>query len=139
MTSLKIPLFFTRYAIAAFLAPWIVMRFTAPDAAAGIAGKYYKLAGLPGSVTIIVGILWVVLWLAFVTGFKSKWSYAAVGLLHAIGTAFTIPYLFPGGPGYQLLFWAAVPVVGAMWLLWALRDHDTILSFNKGVGASVLR
>ena len=132
--SLALPLAFTRYAIAAFLAPWIAMRFTAPDGAAGIAETYYKVSGLPGGVTLLIGVLWVLLWAAFVLGFKKTISYGLVLVFHAVGTAFTIPWLIPGGETYNQLFWAAVPVIGAMWLLWALRDQDTFATFKGKLG-----
>ena len=134
MTSLALPLAFTRYATAAFLAPWIAMRFTAPEGAAGIAETYYKLGGLGGAVTLAVGVGWVLLWIAFVLGFKKTISYALVAIFHAVGTAFTIPWLFPGGDTYNQLFWAAVPVIGAMWLLWALRAQDTFATFKGRLG-----
>lgn len=134
MASLAPPLAFTRYATAAFLAPWIAMRFTAPEGAAGIAETYYKVSGLPDAATLAIGVGWVLLWVAFVLGFKKTITYALVGLFHAAGTAFTIPWLIPGGETYNQLFWAAVPVIGAMWLLWALRAQDTVLTFKGKLG-----
>ena len=131
---LALPLAFTRYAIAAFLAPWIAMRFTAPEGAAGIAETYYQVSGLPDAVTLLVGVLWVLLWVAFVLGFKKVISYGLVLVFHAVGTAFTIPWLIPGGETYNQLFWAAVPVIGAMWLLWALRDQDSFATFKGRLG-----
>jgi len=131
MPDLKIPLFFTRIAIAAFLLPWVIMRFTKPEQAGKIAAKYYKLGGLSETLHIGIGVFWVLLLLAFVTGFKKRVSYGLVLLLHTVGTIMTIPYLLPGAADFKILFYAAIPVIGAMWLLYSLRDQDTLLSFGK--------
>jgi len=130
-SKLRLPLFFTRISIAYFLLPWILMRFTQPDSAEGIAAKYYKISSMPDIATTIIGVLWLILLACFVLGIKKRISYGLVLVLHAIGTAFTIPYLLLGTSGMNILFFAAIPVIGAMWLLYTLRDQDTLLSLNK--------
>lgn len=131
LPNLRIPLFFTRISIAYFLLPWVLMRFTKPDGAKGIAAKYYKISAMPEIATTIIGVLWVALLIAFVVGFKKRISYGLVFLLHALGTAFTLPYLILGTEKMNIMFFAAIPVIGAMWLLYVLREHDTMLSLNK--------
>ena len=129
MPNLRIPLFATRIFIALFLLPWTLMRFTRPDAAKGVADRYYgPLGGMPDAVFLIIAIFMAALLLAFTIGFKKRISYGLVLLLHAVGTAMTIPYLIPGTENFNILFMAAVPVIGAMWLLYVLRDEDTLLS-----------
>ena len=129
MPNLRIPLFATRIFIALFLLPWTLMRFTRPDAAKGVADRYYgPLGGMPDAVFLIIAIFMAALLLAFTIGFKKRISYGLVLLLHAVGTAMTIPYLIPGTEKFNILFMAAIPVIGAMWLLYVLRDEDTLLS-----------
>ena len=51
--------------------------------------------------------------------------------MHAISTASTYGRLInPWGPGAQLLFWAAVPVLAAMIGLFLLREQDRLLSVD---------
>lgn len=107
------------------------MRFTKPESAKGIAAKYYKISSLPDVAVTITGVLFVLLLAAFLLGFKKRISYLAVLLIHALGTIMTIPYLIPGGEKFNILFLAAVPTIGAMWLLYALRDHDTIMTIDR--------
>lgn len=126
----KYALFITRILITLFLTPWVLMRFTTPDASKGIAAKYYKVSTLPDIVNTGVGVLWVILLLAFVTGFKKQFSYAIVLGLHTIGTAMTLPYLVPGTENFNILFMAALPTIGAMLLLHSMRNEDTFLSLN---------
>ena len=130
-TNLRLPLFVTRILIALFLLPWVAMRFVTPDSAKGVAGKYYGPVGdLPDIAFTIIAVLWAVLLLAFVLGFKKRLSYGLVLVLHTVGTLTTIPYLIPGTENFNILFMAALPTIGAMWLLYVLRDRDTLLSLG---------
>jgi len=72
--------------------------------------------------------------LAFLLGIKKRISYGLVlllHLLHAVGTLMTLPTLIPPYEGPEILFLAAIPTIGAMLLLYVLRDEDTMLSLNK--------
>lgn len=127
--TLRLPLFLTRLSIFLFMLPWQIMRFTKPDVINNISNKYYKFS-MPEIGSTITGVLMIGLLIAFLIGFKKKMSYLLVLILHGIGTAMTIPNLIPGIEGYNQLFLAAVPALGAMLLLYCLRDEDTMLSVD---------
>lgn len=127
--TLKLPLFLTRLSIFLFMLPWQIMRFTKPDVINNISNKYYKFS-MPEIGSTITGVLMIALLLAFLIGFKKKISYLLVLILHGIGTLMTLPNLVPGLEGYNQLFLAAVPALGAMLLLYCLRDEDTMLSVD---------
>ncbi len=127
--TLRLPLFLTRLSIFLFMLPWQIMRFTKPDVINNISNKYYKFS-MPEIGSTITGVLMIALLLAFLIGFKKKISYLLVLILHGIGTLMTLPNLIPGLEGYNQLFLAAVPALGAMLLLYCLRDEDTMLSVD---------
>jgi len=129
MPDLKIPLFITRLFIFLFLLPWQLMRFSKPDVVNSISSKYYKFA-MPEIGSTISGVLMMLLLVAFLIGFKKRISYGLVLVLHALGTLMTLPYLIPGTENFQALFLAAIPTIGAMLLLYCLRDQDTLLSLK---------
>ncbi|MGB0908429.1 MAG: hypothetical protein ACPGVT_13130 [Maricaulaceae bacterium] len=148
MMKLKLPLFLTRMSIAVFLLPWIVMRFLAPENAIHITQKYYKVNALTehninidfGSllqneharyIVYGIGVLWAILWIAFVLGVKKRLSYGLVFLLHLIGTLFTLPYFIPNTAQFNIMFFAALPTLMAMLLLYLLRKEDTLLAFGE--------
>ena len=106
------------------------MRFTKPESVVGIAKNHYKFT-MPDTVPMITGVLMMVLLLAFVTGFKKKISYGLVFVLHALGTLMTLPKLIIGLESFYILFLAAIPTAAAMFLLWKLRDEDTMLTIDK--------
>ena len=128
--SLKLPLFLTRLSIFYFMLPWQLMRFTAPEAVVGIAKKHYKFT-MPESLPMITGVLMMALLIAFLVGFKKKITYFLVFILHAVGTLMTLPKLIVGTESLNILFLAAIPAAAAMFLLWQLRDEDTMLSLNN--------
>ena len=125
--TLKLPLFLTRLSIFLFMLPWQLMRFTKPEAINSISNKYYKFS-MPEIGSTITGVLMMALLVAFLLGFKKKISYLLVLILHGVGTLTTVPYLIPGAEKFNILFLAAIPTIGAMLLLYCLRDEDTMLS-----------
>ncbi len=131
MTKLRLPLFLTRLSIFYFLLPWQIMRFVRPEAADGIAKKYYHVPGLTGPLAMIIGVFWIALLLAFVTGFQKRISYGLVFLLHAGAIVLALPSYIPGVAAYNQLFLAAIPAAAAMGLLYVLRDEDTLLALSK--------
>ena len=135
MPNLRIPLFITRILIAIFMLPWTIGRFLRAEQIKGVADRYYgPMGGLPDGVFFVIAIFMALLLLAFTIGFAKKISYGLIFLLHTVGTIMTIPTMIPvltGGEGGNILFFAALPVVGAMLLLFLLRDQDTFLAVGK--------
>ncbi len=131
--NLKLPLFLTRLFITYFLLMWALDRFMAAEHAATVAKKFYTIGPLSLSAIPlpVIGGLWLVLIAAFFFGFKKKISYGLVLILHILGTVFTLPYLIPGTEKFTLIFLASLPTIGAMLLLYLLRDEDTMLSLNR--------
>ena len=68
--------------------------------------------------------------IAFVVGFKKKITYLLVFILHAVGTLMTLPKLIIGLESFYILFLAAIPAAAAMYLLYVLRDEDTMLTID---------
>ena len=134
MPKLRIPLFLTRLSIFYFLLPWQVMRFTSPEAASGIAKKYYHVDGLSDTVGLLIGVFWMALLIAFLMGLKKKFSYALVFILHAGAVLLALPSYIWGTEAYNQLFIASIPAAAAMALLWLLRDEDTFLSLGGKLG-----
>ena len=106
------------------------MRFIDGGASAkGISKKYYFFEQ-PDILTTLIGVGWLILLAAFLVGFKKKISYFLVFLIHAVGTAFSLRFMIPGTENFVPTFMAALPTLMAMFLLWKLRDEDTLLSLG---------
>lgn len=131
--QLPVSLLIMRITIFLFLLPWVVDKFTEKgvDHTQRIFEHFYMIDGLPVAGSYAVGVLWALLLLAFVTGFKKRISYGLVMLFHGVGTVLTYDVLNPFSDNHNMLFLAAIPVLGAMIALYLLRDHDTKFVIGK--------
>lgn len=130
--QLPFSLFIMRLTIALFLLPWVADKFTESgvEHTAKIFEHFYKIKGVSQTGSYIIGVLWVLLLLAFATGFKKRISYGLVMLFHGLGTAFTWNVLWPFSENHNMLFLAAIPVLGAMIALYRLREFDTMFTIG---------
>lgn len=129
--SLRLTLFLTRLSVFYFLLPWQLMRFFKPEAVKAIAGKHYYMETFPNGLSLAIGIFAMISLLAFLIGFKKRISYAAVFIIHAVGTILIVPKLILFTDSLVIVFLASLPALGAMALLYVLRDEDTMLSLNR--------
>ena len=130
MPRLRLPLFLTRLSIFYFLLPWQISRFTSEGFTGRISETYYH-GLIPDSAGTIIGVFWLLLLAAFVTGFAKRISYGLVFALHAIAILVALPSYIFGSGSYNQLFLAAIPAAMAMLLLYLLRDEDTLLAIGK--------
>ena len=131
MPKLRLPLFLTRLSIFYFLLPWQLARFLDPDFSGRISEKYYHVGAVSPNIGLAIGVFWMILLAAFVTGFKKRISYGLVFLLHAGAILVALPSYIYKTDAFNQLFLAAIPAAFAMLLLWLLRDHDTLLAIEK--------
>lgn len=127
-------LLLTRLSIFYFLLPWQLMRFKSPESAKDIAAKYYHVSSLPDTLGLVIGVFWMILLIAFVTGFKKSITYALVFVLHAGAILVSLKYYLFWLDGSNQLFLAAIPAAAAMGLLYILRKEDTLLSVQGKFG-----
>lgn len=121
----------TRIGIVLFLLPWVLDKFTSPAHTAKVFSHFYKIGDVGVNASYAIGVLWALLLLAFAIGFKKRISYGLVLLFHGVTTVTTIPAMIPYTEKFNMLFLAAIPTLGAMILLYLMRDHDTIGTIGK--------
>lgn len=131
--ALAISLLVIRWTLAAFLLVWAIDKVANPIHAQGVFQKFYSVSFGP-QLILAIGVLQVCLLLAFAAGVAKTVTYGVVTITHAGSVASTVPALLNfWNPGGQLLFWAGVPVLGAMVALFLLRNEDTLFSLGGGV------
>lgn len=102
---------------------WTLDKFVNAGHAIAVFENFYGIAGLGAAVVTGLGVLELVLILAFVVGYRKRWSYGAVLVLHGASTLSSYrQYL---DPFEHLLFFAAWPMLAACVALYLLRDLDT--------------
>ena len=127
---LQISLFALRLTISWFLLQWAVEKLVAPEVTARIFDFFYKIP-LDVNVVPVIGVIQMIIVLAFLGGFLKIWSYALVTIMHGISTLVTWKSLImPFAEGSNHLFTTAVPVLVACWALFYLRDQDTMFSLD---------
>jgi hypothetical protein len=129
--NLKIPLFLTRLSVFYFLFPWVLARFTNPDLVQGVAKSHYYTESFPNILNLGLGVFGMAALIAFLVGIKKRISYAAVFLIHAVGTVLIIPKMILFTDNIVMVFLASLPALAAIALLYCLRDEDSLLSLNK--------
>lgn len=120
-----------RWSIVLFEIPWVLDKFTGTEHTAKVFSHFYKIGDLPVNGSYAIGIFWALLLLAFALGFKKRVSYGLVMLFHGVATVTTIPAMIPYTENFNMLFLAAIPTLGALILLYLMRDHDTIGTIGK--------
>lgn len=130
-TTAALPLLIQRIALSAFFGVWVLDKFINPEHTAGVFNNFYGI-DLALNLTWVVGAVQAVILIAFLLGFMKTYSYILMFAMHAVSTLSTFKFLInPYGQGPGMLFWAAVPVLAAFWLQFALRKSDTFALDDK--------
>lgn len=108
---------------------WTLDKFVNPEHASGVYETFYLIGGLGEVVFIIIGLVELILILAFVAGLFKRWTYGIVLVLHGISTLSTWKLYL--NPFDNLLFFAAWPMLAACWTLYILRDADTLFTLGS--------
>ena len=134
MQRLPLALLFLRLGVFVVMLMWTLDKFVNPGHAAKVFKGFYFIDGLSAGTFYVIGALELVLILAFVAGFKKRWTYGAVLLLHAVSTLSSFGnYL---NPWPNLLFFAGWPMLAACFALYYLRDADTLWAVDGAARAA---
>ncbi|MFN2288136.1 MAG: hypothetical protein ABR578_07345 [Chromatocurvus sp.] len=125
MSDTRIPnaLFALRLGVFIVMLMWTLDKFVNPQHSAAVFDNFYGLGNVGPGLFMVIGALQLALVLAFVAGFKKRFTYGAIFLLHAISTLSSWQQYLDGFS--NLLFFAAWPMLAACYALYSLRDMDT--------------
>lgn len=125
---LAVALVLMRYSVFIVMFMWTLDKFLNPAHAAHVFEKFYALTGLGERFMQILAAVEVLFLGGFLLGFRKALTYGFVLSAHALSTLATWrQYLDPFD---NLLFFAAIPMLGACWALFSLRERDTLLSLH---------
>lgn len=126
---LRIGLAVTRVSLAMFFLVWAVEKLVKPESTQEIFESFYSLQ-IPVAASYAIGALQVLLILAFLAGLFKTLSYGLPLIMHAISTVSSYQQLLAPYEASNHLFWAGVPVLGALIALFLLRDSDQLLTIK---------
>jgi len=128
---LPLALLLLRLSVFVVMFAWTVDKFVEPQHASKIMAEFYSIGGVGSALIYLLGVIELAIILAFLLGFAKRWSYGLVLLLHAISTLSSYQkYLNPLQPP-NLLFFAAIPMLAACFVLYYLRDADVLWTITK--------
>lgn len=122
-------LFLLRLVLGLFLLQWTIEKFVKPEVTARIFETFYFIDIGP-EYAWVFGVPQLIIVLAFLAGFLPTVSYGLCFAMHLISTLSTWQRLIDPFEGVNHLFTAAVPVLAAFWVLFALRDRDTLFNVS---------
>ena len=102
---------------------WTLDKLINPLHSGGIFEKFYGLSEIPGAAFMWIGLAQLALVVAFVAGYKKRFSYGLILILHSISTFSSWQQYMD--PFKHLLFFASWPMLAACIALYYLRDLDT--------------
>src|SRR6056297_570872 len=129
---LAVSLLALRIGVAIVMLVWSVDKLLRPEHAAGIFGTFYALPGLGEIVFYVLGVLQLLVVLAFLAGAWRTWTYSAILAMHTVSTLSSFRQYLAPFEGPNILFFAAWPMLAACLALFLLRREDTLLSANIG-------
>lgn len=125
---LPLALFFLRLGVFIVMLMWTLDKFVKPEHAAGIFKRFYFISDISQPVLLIMASLQLVVVIAFVVGFKKRFSYAIIFAMHAVSTIASFNKYLDFS---SLLFFAAWPMLAACFALYYLRDADTMFVIDR--------
>ncbi|HHP7243422.1 MAG TPA: hypothetical protein ACFE0H_01915 [Elainellaceae cyanobacterium] len=110
---------------------WTLDKLINPSHAAAVFETFYFIGGLGNPLIYLIGAIQFIIVIAFVVGFKKKFTYAAILFLHTISTVTPLQKYFNPYEGANLLFFAAWPMLAACFTLFYLKDWDTMWAIDS--------
>ena len=128
--QLKFGLAIIRLSTGIFFLIWSIEKIIYPEITQKVFSKFYLLEISP-TISIILGIVQTLIVLTFMAGFLKTWTYGAILGMHAVSTLSTYKELLNPYQPPNHLFWAAVPLLGALIALFLLRREDNLLTIHS--------
>ena len=130
-SNLQLSLFFMRISIFVVMLMWTMDKFINPSHSAKVFEKFYFIAELESTVMAVIGFIELIILTGFVLGIYKRFFYGAVLCFHAISTVSSFQQYLSPFEGPHLLFFAAWPMLAGCFMLYLLREDDTLLSQQK--------
>ena len=122
------PLLILRITIFIVMAMWSLDKLINPGHAAAVFENFYFIGGMGGVLLLIIGLVQLAIEFAFLLGLWKFWTYGFVMVTHAVSVVSSWQqYLDPFN---NMLFLAAIPMLGACIALFLLREEDQHLSLG---------
>ncbi len=129
--KLSLSLLSLRLGVFVVMFMWTIDKFINPNHASKVFSYYYKIDGLSEALSYGLGSIQLFIVIGFLVGYKRKYTYGAILVMHLVSTLSSYAmYLDPWGPK-NLLFFAAWPMLAAIFCLFLLREKDDLFTIKE--------
>ncbi len=128
---LPLALLLLRLSVFLVMFMWTVDKFVEPQHASKIMAAFYSVGGVGNFVIYLLATIEVAVIVAFLLGFAKQWSYGLVLLMHAGSTVASYKKYLQPFESPNLLFFAAIPMLAACFVLYYLREVDVLWTIRK--------
>lgn len=129
--NLEISLLALRVSVAAVMLVWAVDKLVRPEHSSSVFAAFYAMPGVGENIVVGLGVVQLLLVLAFLAGVARTWTYGAILLLHAASTLVSWRQYLAPFESVNILFFAAWPMLAACLALFLLRDQDRLWVIGK--------
>jgi len=127
--KLQFSLLFMRITIFLVLLVWTLDKFINPEHATAVYENFYFL-GIGHGAIYVLGAIEMLILLAFVAGAFKTWTYGLVMVFHGVSALSSWQRYLDPYTDFNLLFFAALPMLAACITLFLLREEDRWLSLG---------
>ncbi|MEL0636507.1 hypothetical protein V6259_06970 [Marinomonas sp. TI.3.20] len=120
-----------RLGVFIVLLMWTIDKFINPGHAAVVLKVFYSIPALGNSITYLIGALQLALVLSFLIGFQKRWVTLIILIMHLSSTLVSFGRYLDPWAGANLLFFAAWPMLAAIFMLYLFREYDNKFSIGK--------
>ncbi|MBT6326748.1 MAG: hypothetical protein HOJ35_12335 [Bdellovibrionales bacterium] len=128
--KLKWPLFILRVGIFIVMFIWTLDKFVRPEHTSAVFQKFYLMPALSNTISYFIGAIQSLVVFGFIIGFKKKFTYGTILILHSVSTLSSYSQYFHPWDGAGILFFAAWPMLASIIALYKLRSYDTLFAVN---------
>lgn len=125
----RIGLLAMRLGVATVFMAWTIDKIVNYSHNSTMISHYYGLI-ISQPVLLTVGIIELLILLAFIAGMYKTFTYGFILLAHTGSTIVSFHKLLPPYEIHQLLYFGSIPMLGACIGLFLMRKKDTLLSFT---------
>jgi len=122
-------LFALRATLSLFFLGWTLEKFIKPEATIAIGEMFYGVEIGP-VLAMGVGVVQAVMLVLFAFGLYRTLSYGFFLATHTVSVLVTVPMMLDPFSGYNHLLFAGIPVWGALFALFLMRDEDRLFAFE---------
>jgi hypothetical protein len=128
---LALSLLLLRVGVFIVLFIWTLDKFVRPEHAQEVFKNFYYISAVGSTAIYLIAAIEILIIIGFLIGYKKKWTYGTVLILHGLSTIASYRQYFAPFEGINIFFFAAWPMLAACYALYVLRNQDTLWVIGK--------